>query len=72
MTKILIWLNRRLARLNVRLEEYNARKAGEIHAHRVEQGRRLATLREHLIARGVDPNDLPAPRHPDDIERENR
>lgn len=30
-----------------------------------EQGRRLASQREDLIAQGVDPNDLPIPLHPD-------
>jgi len=72
MTAILTWLNRRLARLNRSLEERNQRKAGEVHDQLAEQGRRLASLREHLIARGVDPSELAAPRHPDDIEREGR
>lgn len=34
--------------------------------HFAEEGRRLASLREDLIAQGVDPNELPVPLHPDD------
>lgn len=33
-----------------------------------EQGRRLASEREDLIARGVDPADLEVPLYPDDEE----
>lgn len=32
-----------------------------------EQGRRLASIREDLIAQGVDPTELPAPLHPDPL-----
>lgn len=32
-----------------------------------EQGRRLASTREDLIAQGVDPNELPVPLHPDPL-----
>lgn len=32
-----------------------------------EQGRRLASIREDLIAQGVDPNELPVPLHPDPL-----
>lgn len=32
-----------------------------------EEGRRLASAREDLIAQGVDPNELPVPLHPDPL-----
>jgi len=32
-----------------------------------EEGRRLASVREDLIAQGVDPNELPVPLHPDPL-----
>ena len=32
-----------------------------------EEGRRLASIREDLIASGVDPTELPAPLHPDPL-----
>jgi len=35
-----------------------------------EQGRRLASKRDDLIAAGVDPSDLLIPLHPQPIEQE--
>lgn len=41
-----------------------ARRQWRTYERLAENGRRLASRREDLIAAGVDPNDLPVPLHP--------